>query len=67
MVNNKEKKCISIFGLPSHHCNMGLTINKRTKYLIEYSMHHVGVCLFVSAYNNNSNTINQNIIISKLH
>jgi hypothetical protein len=46
MVNNKEKKRISSFGSPSHHFNMGLNIIKRTKYLIKYSMHHVGL-LFV--------------------
>jgi hypothetical protein len=46
MVNNKEKKWISLFGLPSHHFNMGLTIIKTTKYLIKYSIHHIGV-LFV--------------------
>jgi hypothetical protein len=63
MVNNKEKECISLFGLPSHHYNLGLTIIKITKYLIKYFMHH-DWSFSCSASNNSSNNINKNKIMT---
>jgi hypothetical protein len=65
MVNNKEKKWISLFGLPSHHYNMGLTIIKRTRYIIKI-VHASCEVLFVCAFNNGNNNINKKIIVGSL-
>jgi hypothetical protein len=62
---NKEKKWISLVGLPSHYYNMELIIIKRTRYLIK--IFNASYWSFVCAYNNNKNIINQNIIIGKLN
>jgi hypothetical protein len=57
-----KNKLIFLIGLPSHHYNMGLTLIKRTRYLIkEYLMHHVGI--FVCALSNGHKYINKNRII----
>jgi hypothetical protein len=62
MMDDKENMWISLFGLPSHYYNMGLTIIKRTKYLIKIS--HALYWCFVCALNNNNNNTNKNIIMS---